>query len=130
MTVISPGGSNFPYYYKGGEIHCMKYGSFFTDEQRLFQVMDAEEVFIKQRPNRKLRVWVDFYETTLSPGVLFKFAEQIFNIRSQIVKLAVVGCSAADKRKLNKAMKTHGAEFSIPCTYFDDPEEAKTWLVT
>lgn len=29
----SPGGSLFPYYYKGGEIHCLKYGSKYKNEE-------------------------------------------------------------------------------------------------
>ena len=31
----SPGGSLFPYYYKGGELFGLHYGSFFTDEEGL-----------------------------------------------------------------------------------------------
>ena len=58
-TQTSPGGSTFPYYYKGGEIHCLKYGGFFTDQEAVLTVMRAEEEFITQ-PNRQLRVWVDF----------------------------------------------------------------------
>lgn len=126
----SPGGSNFPYYYQGGEIHCLKYGSFFDDERRLLEIMDAEEQFIKQRPGQRLRVWVDLYETKLSDSVVAKFAAQIFGIRGQIVKLAIVGCSPAGRRKLDKALINENQGVPVPCRHFDDPEEAKTWLVS
>lgn len=45
-TQTSPGGSAFPYYDKGGELGCLKYGSFFADEEALLTVMRAEEQFI------------------------------------------------------------------------------------
>ena len=41
-TPTSPGGSTFPYYYKGGEIHCLKFGGFLADEEALLTVMHAE----------------------------------------------------------------------------------------
>jgi hypothetical protein len=34
----SPGGSLFPYYYKGGEIHCLKYGNKYKDHEKLYPV--------------------------------------------------------------------------------------------
>jgi hypothetical protein len=59
VSVKSPGGSMFPYYYKGGEIHCLKYGSMYKDGERLFKLMKEEEAFIIEA-NRKLKIWVDF----------------------------------------------------------------------
>lgn len=42
----SPGGSTYPYYYKGGEIHCLKYGSKYKNHEKLFELMKLEEEFI------------------------------------------------------------------------------------
>jgi hypothetical protein len=130
MSIKSPGGSTYPYYYKGGEIHGLKYGSFFSDEQRLFAVMDAEEAFIRQRPARLFRAWVDFYETAISDKVVAKFLEHTQSISDQLVKLAIVGCSAKDEKRIKKAMKEFNTMLTGRCAFFEDPEEAKTWLVT
>jgi hypothetical protein len=43
--VKSPGGSIFPYFYKNGELHCLKYGSFYEYEEALVQLMKKEEEF-------------------------------------------------------------------------------------
>jgi len=129
MSIKSPGGSTYPYYYKGGEIHGLKYGSFFGDEQRLFAVMDAEESFIRQRPARLFRAWVDFYETAITDNVMAKFVKHTQSIGGQLVKLAIVGCSAKDRSRIKKAMKKSDPELAERCAFYDDPEEAKTWLV-
>ncbi|WP_052759664.1 hypothetical protein [Paenibacillus sp. DMB20] len=57
----SPGGSIFPYYYKGGEIHCLKYGNKYKDEEKLFELMKQEEDFII-KTNKKLKIWVDMHK--------------------------------------------------------------------
>lgn len=80
-SIKSPGGSLFPYYYKGGELHCLKYGSFHTNADALFMLMKAEEDFITSR-NRQLNIWVDFYETKLTTSVLIKFAENIGHLQN------------------------------------------------
>ena len=56
--IKSPGGSLFPYYYKGGEIHCLKYGSKYKKYEELFELMRLEEEFIF-KANKKLRIWID-----------------------------------------------------------------------
>jgi hypothetical protein len=127
-TQKSPGGSIFPYYYKGGEIHCLKYGSFFSNEEALFALMKAEEDFI-MKPNRRLRIWVDFYETFLIEKVLIEFVESICRLSKHIIKLSIVGCSFKDKWRLRKLLKKSGIESLIVIKYFSDPEDAKTWLV-
>ena len=127
-TQQSPGGSTFPYYYKGGEIHCLKYGSFFSDEEALFALMKAEEIFIAE-PNRQLLIWVDFYETKLTDKVLSEFVESINRIRPHIIKLAIVGCSFWEKRRLSFIGKKSGKGLPTPTRFFTDPEDAKTWLV-
>jgi len=41
----SPGGSLFPYYYKNGELFCLHFGSYFSDEDGVIAMMKAEEEF-------------------------------------------------------------------------------------
>ncbi|WP_237391895.1 hypothetical protein [Paenibacillus dendrobii] len=125
----SPGGSLFPYYYKGGELHCLKYGSFFSNADALFALMKAEEEFISSR-NRQLNIWVDFYETQLTDSVLIKFVENINCLQNHTKKLAIVGFTFWDKWRLRQKIKKTTVPFSMPIKYFDDPEVAKTWLVS
>ena len=119
----------FPYYYKGGELHALKYGSFFERESDLFAIMQAEEDFIR-KPNRRLRIWVDFYETNLTENVLTRFLENISHLEAHIIKLAIVGFSSNDKRNLKHLSKKTGIAITVPLRYFSDPEDAKTWLVS
>jgi hypothetical protein len=127
--VKSPGGSTFPYYYKGGEIHCLKYGSYFKDQEKLFAVMKAEENFII-KTNRQLRIWVDFYETRKTKRVFAEFLESLNLLGNQIIKLSIVGFSFLDKWRFKKLKKQIGMKDTIPIKYFNDPEDAKTWLVS
>jgi hypothetical protein len=128
-TQESPGGSTFPYYYKGGEIHCLKYGSFFSDEEALFTVIKAEEAFIA-KPNRRLLIWVDFYETRLTGRILSEFAGSMNRLRPHIIKLAIVGCSFWEKQRLRFIARKSGEGLPAPTHFFADPEDAKTWLVS
>jgi len=127
-SVKSPGGSMFPYYYKGGEIHCLKYGSFHSNSDALVKLMGEEEIFIKIS-DKKLRVWVDLYETKLTKNVLLKFCENIQSLDNHIIKLSIVGCSHFNRWKLKRLSKKTGCQFKMPVSFFDDPEDAKTWLV-
>mgnify|MGYP006932493046 CR=1 FL=1 len=62
MLTKSPSGSLCPYYYKGGELHLLHYGSYHDDFERLSSIMNAEEEFIlKSHGGRK--IWIDLYET-------------------------------------------------------------------
>ncbi len=124
----SPSGSMFPYYYKGGEILGSHFGSFFADEEGVLAVMKAEEEFIAQ-PNRRLRVWVDFYETQLTDRVLTEFVASVHRLRTHLVKLAIVGCSLKDQWRLRRLSKKSSSGFPVPVKFFSDPEDAKTWLV-
>ena len=128
VTQKSPGGSIFPYYYKGGELFGLHYGSFFADEGALLARMNAEEEFIA-KANRPLPLWIDFYETKLTDRVLIEFSKSILRLQRQIPKLALVGCSFKDRRRFHKLAKKSGIEFPMPVRFFSDPEEAKTWLV-
>ena len=124
----SPGGSTFPYYYKGGEIHALKYGSYFNKEEDLLTLMKEEEIFIKQS-NKRLPMWIDLYETNLTDRVLTGLISNIDRLENHIVKLAFVGCSFRDKRRLASLSKKLDA-YIMPHRYFKDPEDAKTWLVS
>ena len=126
----SPGGSTFPYHYKGGAIHCLKYGSFFANKAALLELIKAEEVFISEKPHQRLRIWVDFYETQLTDHVLMGFIDSSNRLRHQIIRMAIVGCSFKDKQRFHKLSKKRGITFSVPTKFFHDPEVAKTWLVS
>jgi hypothetical protein len=128
-SIKSPGGSLFPYYFKGGELHCLKYGSFYSNEDALFTLMKAEEAFIINS-SRRINMWVDFYETNLTDKVLIMFVENMNRLQNYTSKLSIVGCSFIDKLRLRKKIKKMGIEFSMPIKYFKDPEDAKTWLVS
>lgn len=125
----SPGGSIFPYYYKGGALFGLHYGSFFNDEEGLLARMRAEEQFILNSV-RQTPLWIDFYETKLTDTVLLEFSSSLLRLQGHITKLAIVGCSFKDKRRLTKLGKKSGSEFPMPLRFFSDPEQAKTWLVS
>lgn len=122
----SPGGSEYPYYYKGGEIHCLKYGSKYKDQDKLFNIMRQEEEFIKQT-NKKLRIWIDLYKTSTTSIVLQELAQNLININEQIVKISFVGLSGFSKWRLKRLLKR--LDINYPISFYSDPEDAKTWLV-
>lgn len=125
----SPGGSIFPYPYKGGELFGLHLASFGTDEDALISRMTAEEAFfIKQ--NRSIGLWIDFYESKLTDRVISEFLEFLQHTGNQVLKLGLVGCSGKDQRRINKHLKENGHFESLPVRYFNDPEDAKTWLVS
>lgn len=128
-SVKSHGGSLFPYYYKGGELHCLKYGGFHSNADPLFTLMKEEEDFITSR-NRQLSIWVDFYETQLTDSVLIKFVENMYRLQNHTKKIAIVGFSFWDKRRFRQKVKKNIDLFLVPIKYYDDPEVAKTWLVS
>ena len=128
LTQKSPGGSIFPYYYKGAEIFGLHYGSFFADEDALLARMAAEEAFIAGT-HRQLPLWVDFYESKLTDRVLGEFSRSMLRVAGHITKLAIVGCSFRDKRRLLRLGRQAGAPLPMPVRFFSDPEVAKTWLV-
>ena len=125
----SPGGSAYPYYFKGGTLLGLHYGSFFKDEQALLARMRAEEEFINNSV-RQTPLWIDFYETKLTDKVLIEFSTSILRLQKHITKMAIVGCSFWDKRRLMKLMTKTRMEFPMPVRFFSDPEQAKTWLVS
>jgi len=125
----SPGGSVYPYYYKGGTLLGLHYGSFFKDEEALLARMWAEEQFITNSV-RQTPLWIDFYETKLTDRILDEFSSSMLRLQKHLTRLAIVGCSFWDKRRLMKLFKKSVREFPMPVRFFRDPEQAKTWLVS
>lgn len=126
MIQKSPSGSYCPYYYKGGELQPLHYGSFHSDFERLSEIMDAEEEFIlKSHGGRK--VWIDLYETDKTDAFYEKLTTHLCAIAHKIHKLALCGCKRREQRIINKMLVQKGCGLVI--RYFDDPEIAKDWLV-
>ncbi|MDR9745213.1 hypothetical protein [Paenibacillus taichungensis] len=125
--IKSPGGSLFPYYYKGGEIHCLKYGSKYKKYEELFELMRLEEEFIF-KANKKLKIWIDLYETSITEMVLQELVNNLNNLNGYVKKISFVGLSSISEWKLKRKIKNLKLEY--PVSYFSDPEEAKTWLIS
>jgi hypothetical protein len=114
----------------GGELHPLKYGSYYKDNNKLFAVMQAEEEFIlKSAGEKNRRIWVDLYETKLDREVVYKLVLHIKTISSKIFKVCFVGCSFFDRCRLKKQMKDSSLDIAEQIRFFSDPEEAKQWLV-
>jgi len=122
----SPGGSIYPYYYKGGEIHCLKYGNTYKNEEKLFDLMKQEEKFIFDTKKR-LKIWVDMYKTTVTSRVLQELTNNIYNLKDHIDKLSFVGLSGFNRWRLRRRVTKLGMKLRI--SFYSDPEDAKTWLI-
>jgi len=130
MLQKSPSGSLCPYYYMGGELHPLKYGSYHDDKERLFDVIKAEEDFIlKSSGNNNRRVWIDLYETMVDNETIAVLLGHLKAIRHKILKLCLVGCSQRDIKAIKTAMKRENIDLYGQTQYFSDPEEAKRWLL-
>jgi len=111
------------------ELHPLKYGSYFDDKGKLFEVIKAEEEFILKSPGaHNRRIWADLYETALDDEVVGFLAAHLEAIRPKIAKLCLVGCSARDERRIKAKMKRENPDLYNETRYFSDPEEAKQWL--
>lgn len=128
-TQTSPGGSLFPYYYKNGELFCLHFGSYFSDEDGVIAMMKAEETFITGH-HRPMGIWIDLYETKLTDKVIKELIELVKQIHSHVTKLGIVGCPTFARWKLNRLIRRTTLLSSLPVKYFADPEDAKTWLVS
>jgi hypothetical protein len=125
----SPGGPIFPYPYKDGELFGLHFGSFGASEEALVARMKAEAVFFQEQ-NRSMGVWIDFYQTRLTDTVISEFIEFLRNTCHRALKLALVGCSSGDQRRISRRLKETKDLAMLPVKYFSDPEDAKTWLVS
>lgn len=125
----SPSGAIFPYYYQNGELFGMHLGSYFSDEEGVIAMMQAEETFFTLQ-HRPIGVWIDLYDTDLTDRVIEAFVEMIEHIGPQVTKLAMVGCPLIARWKISRRIKKTQSLTCLPVRYFEDPEEAKTWLVS
>jgi hypothetical protein len=125
----SPGGSLFPYYYKDGELFCLHFGSYHSNEEGVIAMMKAEEDYLNAK-HRPMDIWVDLYETKLSDRVIRQLVEMLTHTSAYTLKLGFVGCSSIARWKINKQIRKFSQLSSLPVKYFDDPEDAKTWLVS
>ena len=130
MLKKSPSGSLCPYYYKGGELHPLHYGSYHDDMDKLSEIIDAEEGFIlsASSPDGR-RVWIDLYENNFTDSMIMKLSQHITNISPKISKLALVGCSKKVFNKIIKQLYDMDCNLAGQVKLFDDPEISKDWLV-
>jgi hypothetical protein len=125
----SPSGALFPYYYKNGELFGLHLGSYFSDEDGVIAMMKDEASFFTKQ-HREMAIWIDFYETKLTDRVIQAFVEMIQQMGPKVSKLGIVGCPTPARWKINKLIRKTEALSSLPVKYFEDPEVAKTWLVS
>ena len=128
-TETSPSGALFPYYYKNGELFGMHLGSYHVNEEGVIPMMKAEENFLIQKHSR-MGVWIDFYGTKLTDRVIYELVEMLAHLGGQVTKLGLVGCSPTTRWKINRRIRNNSQFCSLPVRYYDDPEVAKTWLVS
>lgn len=130
MLKKSPSGSLCPYYYMGGELHPLKYGSYFDNMSDLLETMKAEETFIlKSSGQHNRRIWIDLYETNLNDEVIKAIVLHIEAIKHKIFRLCLVGCSFSARQKINEKMKQTNIDIFKQMRFFSDSEEAKQWLI-
>lgn len=126
----SPSGSLCPYYYMGGELHPLKYGSYFNHKDQLFAVIKDEEEFILNSAGQyNRRIWIDLYETKLDDEVIETLVSHIKTISPKIFRLCLVGCSFFAGRKIKKKMVANQMDIVAGIRFFSDPEVAKKWLI-
>lgn len=125
----SSSGALFPYYYKNGDLFGLHLGSYFSDEEGVIAMMKAEAKFFT-RQHRYIGIWIDFYETKLTDRVIKEFIEMLKQMSPRITKLGIVGGPLFVQWKINRLIKKTEILSSLPVKYFDDPEAAKTWLVS
>ena len=78
----SPGGSYFPYYYKGGALFGLRLGSFGNNEEGVIARIKAEEIFFTQH-NRSIGLWIDLYQTRLTDSVIGELIEVLKRLRQR-----------------------------------------------
>ena len=128
LSKKSPSGAMFPYYYKNGELFGVHLGSYEDREDDLIAMMKAEEAFFLGE-HLSLGMWLDLYEDRLTDRVLHQLTGMICRIQPRVTRLALVGVSFWDRRRINRLLKEAGVTPPLPVRFYSDPEEAKTWLV-
>ena len=91
--------------------------------------MKAEEIFFLEQ-NHSIGLWMDFYQTRLTDRVIGELIEMLEHIHHRMLKLGLVGCSFMERWRINRLIKKTKGLSKLPVRYFDDPEDAKTWLVS
>lgn len=128
MLSTSPSGALSPYYYKGGYLHGIHYGSFFDDMPALREMMQREEDFILRSPQSR-RIMIDLYETRLTKPMLAQFVAHLERLRPRTAKLSIAA-GGKTLRALRKAL-SKSAVLPMGGIYLcADMEEGKTWLVS
>jgi hypothetical protein len=125
----SPSGALFPYYYKNGELFGIHLGSYFSNTAGVIAMMKSEEDFIIKK-HRRMGIWMDFYETKMTDRVIQELVGMLTHIVDQTAKLGIVGCSPITRWKIKRQIRKTSELSALPVRYFDDPEVAKTWLVS
>lgn len=128
-SVNSPSGAYFPYYYKGGELFGLHLGSYYSDEEAVIAMIRKEQDFLVER-NHNVPIWIDLCHTKLTAKVTAELVAYLKAVRHRITKLALVGCSFRDNWRIVRLVKKTEGLSSLPVRCFDDPEDAKTWLVS
>jgi hypothetical protein len=119
----------FPYYYKNGELFGLHLGSFGADEAGFIARMKADEIFFLEQ-NHSIGMWLDLCQTKMTDRVISELIQFMEHTRDLTLKLALVGCSMIDRWRINSAIKKAKSLSNLPIRYYDDPEDAKTWLVS
>ena len=125
----SPGGSIFPYPYKGGELFGLHLGSFGRNEAGVLARMQAEQAFLLEQ-NRRIAIWMDFYETRITGRVVAGLVSYLEHTHALVSRLGLVGCSGLERWRIDRAIRRSAQLGALQVKYFRDPEDAKTWLVS
>jgi hypothetical protein len=125
----SPGGSIFPYFYKNGELFGLHFGNFKSVEAGVLARMQAEQAFLLEQ-QRTMAVWMDLYQTRLTGKVLEGLMDFLALTGQRVSKLGLFGCSTIDRWRISRQLKKTRSISSMNVQFFDDPEAAKTWLVS
>jgi len=128
MMKKSPSGSLCPYYYKGGELHPLKYGNYRNDSYAFISMLNAEENFILNSHGGR-NIWIDLYNTDMNAEQTKKLALHICAIRHKISRLALVGCSKKIFKTIENSISAQDCSLTSNIQHFKDPEIAKDWLV-
>lgn len=91
--------------------------------------MREEEEFII-KPHRRLRIWIDCYKTQQTDQVLTGLLESLHRLDGHIIKLAIVGFTVWDRWRFRRLLRKSDFKVPKPLRFFQDPEVAKTWLVS
>jgi len=128
MLKKSPSGAMSPYYWEGGIIHGMHYGSYFDDMEAFRDMMSQEENFVMRSPEKR-RILIDLYETNITESMMLEFVAHIERMASRIVKLAIAGDRKCLK-DVKKLLLKSGAINEGQLYFGADMDTGKTWLVS